>query len=84
MSTAGKSVILSIGENFHLKRGKDHIIYAGMPADGVYSFVQKKTSGYQGYAWNLYFPRGRQDITIDGVNIYIERATPEEITLRVA
>lgn len=79
-----KSVVLSVGEDFHLRRGKDHIIYAGMLSDSVYSIAQKKTSGYQGYAWNLYYPRRRQDITIDGVNIYVERVTPEEIELRVA
>ena len=81
--TMGKSVVLSVGDDFHLKRGKDHIVYAGMPSDNVYSIVQKKANGYQGYAWNLYYPRRRQDITIDGVNIFVERVTPEEIELRV-
>lgn len=76
-------VVLSIGEDFHLKRGKDRIIYAGMPSDNVYSIVQKKSSGYQGYAWNLFYPRRRQDVTIDGVNLLIERVTPEEITLHL-
>jgi hypothetical protein len=80
---AGKSVVLAVGEDFHLRSGKDHIIYAGMPSDSVYSVVQKKSSGYQGYAWNLYYPKRQQDITIDGVSIYVERVTPEEIELRV-
>ena len=84
MVTMGKSAVLPVGEDFHLRRGKDHIIYAGMPAEGIYSIVQVKASGYQGYAWHLYYPRRRQDITIDGVNIYIERVTPDEIELRVA
>ena len=52
-----KIVVLAIGEGFHLKRGKDHITYAGMPSEDVYSIVQIKASGYQGYSWNLYFPR---------------------------
>jgi hypothetical protein len=84
MKTMGKSVVLPVGEDFHLRRGKDHIIYAGMPAEGIYSIVQVKASGYQGYAWHLYYPRRRQDITIDGVSIYVERVTPDEIELRVA
>jgi hypothetical protein len=83
MVTMGKSVVLTVGEDFHLRRGKDHIIYAGMPSEGIYSIVQVKASGYQGYAWHLYYPRSRHDITIDGVNIYVERVTPEEIELRV-
>ena len=80
----GKSAVVSVGEDFHLRRGKDHIIYAGMPSDNVYSIAQKKSSGYQGFAWNLYFPRSRQDINIDGVSIFVERVTPEEIELRVS
>lgn len=79
----GKSVVLPVGRDFHLRRGKDHIIYAGMPSDSVYSVVQKKSNGHQGFSWNLYFPRRRQDITVDGVNLFVERVTPEEIELRI-
>lgn len=79
----GKVTALSIGGEYHLRLGKDRIIYAGMPSDDVYSFAQKKTSGYQGFAWNLFFPRNRRDITIDGVRIYVEKVTPEEIEFRV-
>jgi hypothetical protein len=78
-----KTVVLAVGEQFHLKLGKDRIIYAGMPSEDVYSIVQKKANGYQGYSWNLYFPRKRQDITIDGISFQVVRATPEEIELRV-
>ena len=76
-------VTLAVGEDFHLRRGKDHIAYAGMPSDNVYSIVQKKANGYQGFAWNLFFPKRRQEITIDGVNIFVENVTPEEIRFRV-
>jgi hypothetical protein len=76
-------IVLSVGEDVHLRRGKDHIIYAGMPSDNVYSIVQKKAHGYQGYSWNLFFPKRRQEITIDGVNIFVESVTPEEIRLRI-
>jgi hypothetical protein len=81
---ATKSVVLSIGEDFHLKLGKDHIAYAGMPSEEVYSIAQKKGSGYQGFAWNLYYPKRKRDIIIDGVRLYVERVTPDEIELRVA
>jgi hypothetical protein len=76
-------VVLAVGESVHLRRGKDHIFYAGMPSENVYSIVQKKSYGYQGFAWNLYFPKRRQEITIDGVNIFVENVTPEEIRLRI-
>ncbi len=81
---AGKAVVRGIGEDYHLKRGKDHIAYAGMPSEEVYSIIQKKTFGYRGYAWNLFYPKRKMDITIDGVKLYIERVTPEEMELRVA
>ena len=81
----GKMVVLSVGDDFHLKLGKDHIVYAGMPSEDVYSLVQKKIYGGQhGYAWNLFYSRRRREITIDGIKLYVENVTPDEITLRVA
>ena len=79
----GQLVTLSVGQDFHLRRGKDHIIYAGMPSDSVYSIVQKKTSGYQGFAWNLFYPRKKQAIAIDGVNLFVENVSPDEIRFRI-
>jgi hypothetical protein len=83
MTGRNKAVVLGIGDDFHLMSGKDHIIYAGMPNEEVYSIVQKKASGYQGYAWNLFFPKKRRDIIIDGVKLDVENATPDEIQFRV-
>ena len=77
------SVVLSVGETFHLRRGKDRIIYAGMPSDDVYSIAQMKSNGYQGYAWNLFYPKRKSEINIDGVNLLVENVTPDEIRLRV-
>ena len=76
-------VTLAVGEDFHLRRGKDHIAYGGMPSENIYSIVQKKANGYQGYAWNLFFPKRKQEITIDGVDIFVENVTPDEIRLRI-
>ena len=77
------SVVLSVGDSYHLRSGKDRIVYAGMPSDSVYSIVQKKEKGYGGFAWNLFFPKKKQEITIDGVNIFVENVTPDEIRFRV-
>lgn len=79
----GKVTVLAVGEDFHLKRGKDRIVYAGMLSEEVYSMVQIKASGYQGYAWHLYYPRRKRDLTIDGVPVYVERVSAEEIEIRV-
>jgi len=80
---ASKTVVLAIGDDLHLKLGKDRIIYAGMPSEEVYSIAQKKSNGYQGYAWNLFYPKRKRDIIIDGIKLYVERVTPEEIEIRV-
>ena len=78
------SVVLSVGDIFHLKRGKDRIVYSGMPSEKVYSIVQMKWEFfYRGYAWNLFYPREQSKIRVDGVNILVENVTPDEIRLRV-
>jgi len=81
---ASKTVVIPVGGEFHLRLGKDRIMYAGMPSEEVYSIAQRKSTGYQGYAWNLFFPKRKRDITIDGINLYVEKVTPEEIEIRVA
>ncbi len=82
-----RSAVLSVGGSFHLRRGKDRIVYAGMPSEKVYSIVQMKRHfapyAAWGYAWNLFYPREQTGITIDGVNISVENVTPGEIRLRV-
>lgn len=78
------TVVLSVGDIHHLRLGKDRAVYAGMPNENVFSFVQIKWEFlYRGYSWNLYFPKNQSTIRIDGVNILIESVTPEEIRLRV-
>ena len=81
------AVVLSVGDSFHLRRGKDRIAYAGMLSDDVFSIVQRKREalpyGWSGQAWNLFFPRNQSTIRIDGINIMVENVTKEEIRLRV-
>ena len=82
-----RSVVLSVGDTYHLRSGKDHIIYAGMPSDKVYSIVQRKRKfvpySAWGYAWNLFYPREQSKIKIDGVDILVENVAPDEIRLRI-
>ena len=35
-------IVLSVGQTHHLRRGKDRIIYAGMPSEDTFSIVQLK------------------------------------------
>ena len=79
-----QSVVLSVGDTYHLRWGKDCIVYAGMPSEKVYSMIQKKWEFlYRGYSWNLFFSKEQTTIRIDGINIVVESVTPEEIRLRV-
>ena len=81
------SVVLSVGDSLHLRRGKDRITYPGMSSEDVFSIVQRKREalpyGWSGQAWNLFFPRSQSAIRIDGINIMVENVTKEEIRLRV-
>ncbi len=78
------TIVLSIGDSYHLGAGKDRIIYAGMPSDKIYSIVQKRWQFfYQGYAWNLFFPREQSEIRVDGINLLVEKVDPQQIVLRV-
>jgi len=78
------SVVLSVGDSYHMRLGKDRIVYAGMPDDSVFSIVQMKWEFlYRGYSWNLYFPKNQNTIRIDGVNILVDSVTSEEIRLRM-
>ena len=77
-------ITLSVGDSYHLRLGKDRIVYAGMTNENVFSFVQMKWEFfYRGYSWNLYFPKGQSTIRIDGVNIQVENVTPTEIRIGV-
>ena len=77
------STVLAVGQAYHLRMGKDWIVYAGMPSEDVYSIVQRKTSGYQGFAWNIYYSRRKTEIKIDGVEIIDESVSPDEIMFRI-
>ena len=79
-----KSVVLSVGDTYHLRSGKDRIGYAGMLSENVFSIIQKKWEFfYRGYSWNLYFQKSQSSIRIDGVNMLVDSVTPEEIRLQV-
>ena len=79
-----RTVVLSVGDIHKLGLGKDRIIYGGMPSEKVFSIIQVRWEFfYRGYSWNLFFPASRSEIRINGVNILIERVTPDEIRLRL-
>ena len=81
---AWETKTLRVGELFHLKRGKDWILYAGLVSDERFSIVELKSSGNRGFAWNLYYPRRAQDIVIDGIPLSVVRAEAGTLEFRTA
>jgi hypothetical protein len=80
----GRSAVLMVGDQIQLGINKGYIVYAGMPSEKIYSIVQRKwTFPYQGFAWNLFFPKDQNKITIEGIDILVENVTPGEIRLIV-
>lgn len=53
--TMNSSVVLSIGDTYHLRFGKDRIVYAGMPSDKIFSVVQMKWEFFMGDTPGIYF-----------------------------
>jgi len=82
-----KTVVLSVGDVYHLGRGRDHIVYSGMSSKDVFSITQRKREllpfGYNAQAWNLFFPKEQERIRVDGVNIMVDGVTPDEIRIRI-
>lgn len=77
--------ILPVGGSLSLGWNKCSIYYAGMPSERVFSTVNKKWQfPYQGYAWNLFFPKQHGQITIDGVSMLVENVSRDEIRLRIS
>lgn len=78
-----RTIALSVGDDYHLGTGKHRIVYAGMPSEDVFSIaVRRWAFVYQGYAWNLFFPKDSREIRIDGINLIVESVGADKIVLR--
>ncbi|MBW2980490.1 hypothetical protein KY360_03675 [Candidatus Woesearchaeota archaeon] len=77
---------VKVGEKKNLKLGflSFHgFVYCGMPNENVFSVSYKETSGYQGYALNLYFPKNTKDIRIGKAKFRVLEVSPEKITIEL-
>jgi hypothetical protein len=77
------SIVLCVGEDYRvpgLLQG--YITYAGMPSECAYSFVHKREIGAT-YAYNLFYPINKQQITLARVKILVEDVTSDEIRFRI-
>jgi hypothetical protein len=79
-----KTVVLTVGDIYHLGFGKDKISYAGMSSEQVYSIVRMRWEFfYRGYSWHQFYPVSKRDINIDGIDIHVENVSSDEIRLNI-
>ena len=84
-SYIAQDITLAIGETTKIKVGFVNtvtIIYGGMPSKDVFSIVIQTGSGYQGYSYNLYYPKDAKTIKVGKESFSIINVTSEQITLR--
>lgn len=84
-SYISSEINLAIGEKTKIKLGLVNtitLIYSGMPSKDVFSIVLQSSSGYQGYSYNLYYPKDTKSIKLGKESISIINVTPEKLVLR--
>lgn len=76
---------LAIGGTTRIKLGIVNtvtLIYSGMLSKDVFSIVIQTGSGYQGYSYNLYYPKDTKTIKIGKESLSIINVRPKQLTLR--
>ncbi len=80
-----EKIVLGIGQKRKIKTGfltSFSIIYSGMPSNEVFSICLKESSGNQGYAMNLYYPKSSRTIRVGDAEFTVFDVTPEMLTLQ--
>ena len=58
-------ITVSVGEKAKFKTGtfsSINFVYCGMPNDSVFSISYMESTGYQGYAMNIFYPKRMKNI----------------------
>ena len=80
-----EAITISVGEKKILKLGfmkSMGLVYCGMPNENTFSLSYMETTGYQGYALNIYYPKSMSKIRIKNVEFNVVSVTPEKITIQ--
>ena len=80
-----EAITISVGEKKTLRPSFMKwvgIVYCGMPNEDTFSLSYMETTGYQGYALNIYYPKNMSKIKIKDIEFNVLSVTPEKITLR--
>lgn len=79
-----EKIVIALGDNRKIKSGfleSFNIYYCGMPSHDVFSVALRVSSGNQGYAMNLFYPKNARNIRVQGIEFTVFDVTPEMITL---
>jgi len=80
-----EAIVISVGEKKTLKLGfmrSMGLVYCGMPNEDTFSLSYMETTGYQGYALNIYYPKSMSKIKIKDIEFNVMSVTPEKITIQ--
>jgi len=80
-----EAITISVGEKKTLKLGfmsSMGLVYCGMPNENTFSLSYMETTGYQGYALNIYYPKNMSRIKIKNIEFNVVSVTPEKIALQ--
>jgi len=81
-----EEINLLVGQSKKIKLGfvnSFNIVYCGMPNKDVFSLSLMLSSGYQGYGFNLYFPKDLKIVRIHDKEFRLINVNPDMITLRI-
>ena len=78
--------ILSVGEKKQIKLSwinSFEIIYCGMPSENVFSVANKESSGYQGFGYNMFYPKEMKIIKINNIEFRVLGIKPDCLKLQI-
>ncbi len=77
-------ITVPVGQKAKFKTGTFSsigFVYCGMPREDVFSISYMESSGYQGYAMNIFYPKRLKAIRIGKAQFNVIKVSPESITL---
>jgi len=84
LSYIDKEITLEVGDSTKIKLGFMNnvtLIYSGMPNRDVFSIGILSYSGYQGYGYNLFYPKNTKSIKVGNKTFRVVNVSPERLTI---
>lgn len=80
-----EDITLAVGEKTKIKLGLMNsitLIYSGMISKDIFSITLLYGSGYQGYSYNLYYPKESKTIRIGNGSFSIVNVSANQLIIR--